>query len=282
MGYVHPGDSTSIPAAELAAGKIMLINCDRIAYAGLLGTPGQRNFGSLTVYVSLDRPFRVCTEERAWQEADLAVVAPYMPHQVMSEDRNIGVVMIEPESVDMKRLPPLLQPHTAHLDSSAGCQRMRDALHQLSRQKTGSTAIDFDQLFFGEHLASRVIDRRIARIVRQICAQPCELHDAQTSASHAGLSFSRFLHLFADELGVSFRRYRAWKRARNILPYVTQVRSLTDIALEMGYPDSSHFSHSIRNVYGLKPKDIFAGSKRLSVIAQQAPAPSLSYAAWPI
>jgi hypothetical protein len=31
------------------------------------------------------------------------------------------------------------------------------------------------------------------------------------------------------------------------------------------YPDSAHFSHSIRQVYGLKPKDISAGSRRLEI-----------------
>ena len=60
---------------------------------------------------------------------------------------------------------------------------------------------------------------------------------------------------------------RSPKRARSLLQYVVnQDSSLTDVALGAGYPDSSHFSHSIRQVYGLKPKDIFAGSRKLRVI----------------
>ena len=47
---------------------------------------------------------------------------------------------------------------------------------------------------------------------------------------------------------------------------VDQSTTLTDVALGAGYPDSTHFSHSIRQVYGLKPKDIFAGSRKLRVI----------------
>ena len=41
--------------------------------------------------------------------------------------------------------------------------------------------------------------------------------------------------------------------------------SLTDIALTAGYPDSTHFSHSIRQFYGLKPSDILAGSRRIAL-----------------
>ena len=57
-----------------------------------------------------------------------------------------------------------------------------------------------------------------------------------------------------------------WKRARSLLQYVNLDANLTDVALEVGYPDASHFSHSIRQIYGLKPKDIFAGSRRLNVL----------------
>jgi AraC-like DNA-binding protein len=44
---------------------------------------------------------------------------------------------------------------------------------------------------------------------------------------------------------------------------------LVYVALDIGYPDSTHFSHSIRQTYGLKPKDIFAGSRKLRIITQQ-------------
>jgi AraC-like DNA-binding protein len=46
--------------------------------------------------------------------------------------------------------------------------------------------------------------------------------------------------------------------------------ALLELLLDTGYPDSTHFSHSIRQVYGLKPKDIFAGSRRLAIYAQIA------------
>ena len=79
------------------------------------------------------------------------------------------------------------------------------------------------------------------------------------------LSFSRFLHLFKQEIGVPFRSFRTWKRARSLLHYINRDSNLAHAALDTGYPDSTHFSHSIRQVYGLKPKDIFAGSRRLEI-----------------
>lgn len=53
---------------------------------------------------------------------------------------------------------------------------------------------------------------------------------------------------------------------------MTQSSNLTDIALDAGYPDSTHFSHSIRQVYGLTPKSIFAGCRKLALYASGAAA----------
>jgi methylphosphotriester-DNA--protein-cysteine methyltransferase len=72
-------------------------------------------------------------------------------------------------------------------------------------------------------------------------------------------------------VGAPFRSFRTWKRARNVLHHVVRHdANLLDVALDAGYPDSTHFSHSIRQIYGLKPSDMFAGSRRLSVHAQIA------------
>ena len=79
------------------------------------------------------------------------------------------------------------------------------------------------------------------------------------------LSFSRFLHLFRENVGAPFRSFRTWKRARSLLQYVNRDANLAHVALDTGYPDSTHFSHSIRQIYGMKPKDMFAGSRRLAI-----------------
>jgi AraC-like DNA-binding protein len=55
-----------------------------------------------------------------------------------------------------------------------------------------------------------------------------------------------------------------------VLYHVTRSSTLTDVALDVGYPDSTYFSHSIRQVYGLQPKEIFAGSRRLAILLQES------------
>ena len=42
------------------------------------------------------------------------------------------------------------------------------------------------------------------------------------------------------------------------------------LAQDIGYPDSTHFSHSIRRFYGLKPRSIFIGSRDLAIYRSDA------------
>ena len=73
------------------------------------------------------------------------------------------------------------------------------------------------------------------------------------------------------------RSFRTWHRARSLLYYVRQNSNLTDIALDAGYPDSTHFSHSIRQVYGLTPKSIIAGCRDLALFASRVGASRYGY-----
>jgi AraC-like DNA-binding protein len=127
-------------------------------------------------------------------------------------------------------------------------------------------------------LAPRLIDARIRQVVDGIKRDPSAPMSAQDCARSVHLSFSRFLHLFKQEVGVPFRSFRSWKRARSLLHHVNRDANLAHVALDTGYPDSTHFSHSIRQVYGLKPSDIFAGSRRLAIYA---PAPRNAAASVP-
>ena len=113
---------------------------------------------------------------------------------------------------------------------------------------------------------------RSGRSIRAWCARSPQIGrfsgepvTAASCAAEAGLSPSRFLHLFKEETGISFRSFRAWKRARHLLHFANQDINLAHLAQDIGYPDSTHFSHSIRRFYGLKPRAIFSGSRDLAI-----------------
>ena len=261
--------------------RVMWLNNDRVFYAGLLGQVSQRSLGGWGVYVAVGAPLRVaqCGTASApgaagpWVSTALAVLTPNTPHQVSCDDRLICSLLIEPETVDEAVLPAWMLQCDGVLPvdgvaAAAMVQRVR-AAHARLRSQGAAITLDtasFDELFFGQRLVPRRVDARIARVLDQIRDDPAQAYTAQQGATAAGLSFSRFLHLFKAEAGMPFRSLRSWKRARSLLHHVTRAAHLVHVALDTGYPDSTHFSHSIRQVYGLKPRDLFAGSRQLTVL----------------
>ena len=131
--------------------------------------------------------------------------------------------------------------------------------------RTDIDSAEFDRLCFGETLPRRPLDPRVVRAIARIGRFSGEPVTAATCAAEAGLSASRFLHLFKQGTGISFRSFRAWKRARHLLNFANQDLNLAHLAQDIGYPDSTHFSHSIRRFYGLKPRAIFSGSRDLMI-----------------
>jgi AraC-like DNA-binding protein len=262
---------TVVPDAGSAQPEVtkplMWITPGRVLYAGLLGRPSVRKMGGFILYVAQQQPIRVSIDGGPWQQGDLAVVPPYVPHRIASETRFIIDLIIEPETVQQDLLPAFLRSQQGVVLAPAFVARVRRVLDQWHLRCEAMAPDDaaFDQVLFGEPLPRTLLDPRIAQVLADIAQNPAGDSSAAQYAARFSLSFSRFVHLFKEQVGVPLRTLRMWKRARSMLDYVTQSANLADIAQITGYPDSSHFSHSIRQVFGLSPKDVFAGSRKLDL-----------------
>ena len=151
--------------------------------------------------------------------------------------------------------------------------RIRDAYARLASADgvIDPRTADFDLLFWGERLASPLFESRIAKVVGWIKHDPCGRLSAVDCARSTGLSVSRFLHLFKEETGIPFRSFRTWKRVRSLLYRVTSSTNLAYLALDAGYPDSTHFSHVVRKVYGMTPTVLFKGCRTMRMYGQSVP-----------
>jgi AraC-like DNA-binding protein len=247
------------------SGHLMLISPERVFYAGLLGRPRKRSSGGFNIYAAIRGSLKI-TEDKSEAVGEVALVPPYLPHGVESEHPSIICLVIEPETVE----PPAMDELSARICGPGApdiAQRIRQAYDglRLQQRRAGFTTGQFDQLFFGEALPDRNIDRRIRRSAAKLNDFSGSKMTAADCAVSVGLSPSRFLHLFKEQTGVSFRAFRAWKRARHLLHFVNEDINLAHLAQDIGYPDSTHFSHSIRRFYGLQPRAIFSGSRDLAI-----------------
>jgi len=251
---------------QQASGHLMLILPERVFYAGLLGRPRERCPGAFHVYVARKGGLWLSTADGRETHDDLVAVAPNVRHTIASDHRAAICIVIEPESVRAGALEEW-EKRLSGEERAFFAQRIRAAYEQLRSRiwRADMTSAEFDRMCFGEALPRRMLDPRVMRSIALMTRFSGEPVTAASCAAQAGLSASRFLHLFKEQTGISFRSFRAWKRARHLLHFANQDLNLAHLAQDIGYPDSTHFSHSIRRFYGLKPRAIFSGSRDLAI-----------------
>jgi AraC family transcriptional regulator len=136
--------------------------------------------------------------------------------------------------------------YTEHLANALAARLFTLMNQSMSRQNPKSA---------GE-LNARILNG----IIERIEANPLEQFDLPALAAESGYSYTRFIHAFRAQTGLSPYRYiiqlrlsRAKRLMRN--------RSLTllEIALESGFASHAHFTHAFRQHVGCAPSQFRAG-----------------------
>ncbi len=83
-------------------------------------------------------------------------------------------------------------------------------------------------------------------------------------ANHCCISPSRFLHLFKEETGITYRRAQLWNKLLQSLPYFGK-KSLSEIAHLVGFSDSAHFSRVFKENFGFSPREFLKISQFIQV-----------------
>jgi len=255
----------------------------RVLYRGALGQPGARVFGAAAWYVGLRGPLRWTLPDSVNDtqgEGDVLGLAPGVVHHIAVADGPVLCYLIEPEFAVLPPDPagwPAAGAHGTRPMSEWRAQLLAldgealNAWHPQPHLHPIDAALD--RLLLGQALPTRTLDARIRSVVERVQQDPALDWQAADAARHCGLSPSRFMHLFKAEVGTGWRAFRAWKRARGLLERVHSGENLTHLAQTLGYPDATHFSHAIRQITGLRPRDIVTGSRQLDVRSEPGTSP---------
>ncbi|QPF75313.1 helix-turn-helix transcriptional regulator [Roseateles sp. DAIF2] len=65
------------------------------------------------------------------------------------------------------------------------------------------------------------------------------------------LSPERLRHVFADRIGMNFRRFVLWRRLLLAGPWLQRGASITEAAHGAGFADAAHFARTLRSTFGL-------------------------------
>jgi len=228
----------------------------RTFFSGPLYRCANHQHGAPVFLAGLYGKFRLRLSGGDWQWCRTAVIPAGVVHELDVGGEPITVLYIEPTVSGVDAFLPLINnsraEHGALLGNGGEIAFMRDLYED--RYKVGWSADALQELL--DHCAQRtplsVIDPRVQGIVEKLQAHDdcCPMTDL---AALVGLSPSRFQHLFTRQVGVPFRRYRAWNRMREALTHIVCGDNFTTAAYAAGFSDSAHFCHDFRKTFGAPP-----------------------------
>jgi transcriptional regulator GlxA family with amidase domain len=129
---------------------------------------------------------------------------------------------------------------------------MRELWEDSTSVTWAGQALD-DLLAFSKRQAARGIDPRVSAAVDYLRTHSDELTSVTQLASCVRLSASQFQRLFTREVGVPFRRYRAWNRIRAAISQIAAGSNFTTAAHAAGFAGQAHFTNDFRRTFGAPP-----------------------------
>ncbi len=199
--------------------------------------------------VGIDGPLTVASQHGTAREAHSVLIPPRLTHQLTCHGTALVSCYLEPTSdrADASR-------------HKFGQWRGEVGVGHVDEERLQFTPADDESASYWLDMAApaahRRIDPRIAAAARRIRDDPAATSSSRELAVEAGLSESRFLHLFRDELGTSLRRYRLWVRLTHAGTAIAAGDNLTTAAMKAGFASPSHLADRFKTTFGLSASQL--------------------------
>jgi AraC-like DNA-binding protein len=105
-------------------------------------------------------------------------------------------------------------------------------------------------------------DERLARVAHALLDDVADGRRLEDWAHFAGMSRRTFMRTFSAEAGMSFGRWRQQARLFAALEMLAQSKSVTEVAMAVGYDSVSAFIEMFRTMLGTTPQAYFRSKQK--------------------
>jgi AraC-like DNA-binding protein len=209
---------------------------------------------SVSVFLAgLYGSFSLRLEEGAWLNCRTAVIPASVAYEFDMRGEPLSVLYLEPNIGGTHALTPLVcdarEADGALIGRQGQISVLRELYEDAHSRRWASLALR-DLVAFSDGRSRRPIDARISQALAALYRNCCEQRPVADFSRAAGLSPSHFQHLFTQEIGVPFRRYRIWQRLRAAIAEIVDGSNFTQAAHVAGFYDQAHFARDFRGMFG--------------------------------
>jgi len=220
--------------------------------------------------IGLGTAFALAVEDQPASDHEVVVMAPNISHSTDSRNQAYIAILIDPDHTFYAYLHPLLDGQTFCSLSAARLKSFQKQFQQLMTaqlclEQVKQLLMDVLLVLNPQPLVALPWDQRVQLACEYI--KRCVPHHIPTIADVAlqvGLSESRLMHLFSQQLGLSMRQYILWLRIRYAIKLWMQGKTLIEIAVESGFSDQAHFTRTLRRMVDFAPSMLKANTVFMS------------------
>ncbi|WP_454908105.1 helix-turn-helix domain-containing protein [Variovorax gossypii] len=231
---------------------------DRFLYITPAIQSGLTARSSATLLASVSgHPFTLEAVDGTRTRCTAALVAPHVSRRLDVDGCGLLSLNLDPASSAYRMLAKRMGGHGILPIDARRFGRLRDDFDPAQRGELGNDRLQALSVKLVEAITEfpeieASTDRRIERVLQAIRAHAGQIQLRELSAV-ACLSPDRLTHLFAEQVGVSIKRYALWTKVRRTVQQFTAHRPLTDVALVSGFTDAAHMSRTFQRYFGLPP-----------------------------
>jgi AraC-like DNA-binding protein len=245
----------------------------RTLYIGPLVESLKLSQGAATLLISLDKPISFMIEGETESVECMSLLLPAgLTVSIDTGDAIIANCNLDPLGADFSGLSSLMQNKKGriayNLKQYADFKQVYLTLkeQQLDSETAYALLDDLLENRFNQFYPDHAIDSRVALVVEKIKQTAEDNLSVDDLARLVNLSVPRLVQIFKKQTGVPMRRYRLWHRLFVIGLKMGAGSNLTEAAIEAGFTDSAHFSHTFKAMFGMTPTMILLQPNRLNII----------------
>ncbi|WP_420579903.1 helix-turn-helix transcriptional regulator [Reichenbachiella sp.] len=223
---------------------------------------------ALQLTIGIDEAFEMESEDGVVLSKSL-LIHPQVSHRLDSKRQKVLVILLNPASTLGHFLAKHMTSAPIEEFTEEWVDYLRMFVQDLSKNEINektflSACINSMAEFNSRCLAAKHdIDKRVLASLQYLDRHTREVISLKEMAEEMCLSESRFQHLFKEETGISYRRMQLWKRLLASFDYVQSSKTLTEVAHQSGFSDSSHYSKTFKESFGFSPSEVLASSHLL-------------------
>jgi AraC-like DNA-binding protein len=238
----------------------IIFDTDKVIYFGKITDTDMHKHYAIQITLSYENSFSITTRKKS-EDCNFCIIKSNVAHKLVSKSK-VMIVLINPSSIQGYNLSKLYLKNITNLETENNVGYAGNIISENDISEKIDKIIN--QLIKNTKTDKILTDKRIIKALNYLDKKSEKIVSLKKLAEQVFLSESRFIHLFKHETGITFRRMQLWIKITKAMQLFENNKNFTKIAHEVGFADSSHFSRTFKENFGIKPQ-FFKNSKFVQV-----------------